>query len=126
MDTSGSCEAFVKHFIGFAEAIPKDLFEVHAYGFSATPYKIDLDHPRFYDHGCTFFHFFQDVYDEVAATGEAQETLYAFVFSDGYGTRHKVDEPELWSWFGFFNAQYGFKQDFVNEGSEVYKLEEFE
>jgi len=116
LDTSGSCDEYRHHFLGFARALPKEFFEVHLFGFHDDWYKIDINNPEFEDGG-TSFSFFQTVFDKVPGK------KIAFVFTDGRGTLCKLNEPHLWNWFLY---QDNSRTDLIPNGCKIHKLEDFE
>lgn len=93
LDTSTSCDHLRPHFFGFAKALPKEVFEVVAFGFTTRTYRLDLDMPRFHDGG-TSFQEFEDVFNRVEA-----KKKYAFIFTDGDAGAVEFESPEKWYWF---------------------------
>lgn len=93
LDTSTSCDHLRPHFFGFAKALPKEVFEVVAFGFTTRTYRLDLDMPRFHDGG-TSFQEFEAVFNRVEA-----KKKYAFIFTDGDAGAVEFESPEKWYWF---------------------------
>lgn len=117
LDTSGSCGEYKKHFLGFAKAIPADLFDVHAFGFNRVVYSVDLKNPKFKGGG-TNFQEFQKYMNTVPG-----KRKYAFVFTDGYGNNTKLDHPENWHWFLFSK---GSTRNYIPKGCQTHCLDNFE
>lgn len=114
LDTSGSCQSYRKHFLGFAKALPKDIFEVHCFGFNTKYYKIDMNKPKFISGG-TSFDFFQRVFDSIP--GEK----IAFVFTDGEGSWCNLTDPSKWSWFMYEDCE----TQYIPNGCKIYNLQDF-
>lgn len=116
LDTSGSCTHYRSHFLGFAKALPREYFNVHVFGFTTSPYKVDLKHPRFKGGG-TCFKFFQGVFDSIPGQ------KIAFVFTDGCGSECKLTHPHLWHWFMYADDWY---TRYIPNECKTYKLDDFE
>lgn len=93
LDTSVSCDHLVPSFMGFAKALPTEVFEVVTYGFSNRSYPIDLKAPKFIN-SSTSFQDFQSTFDKHKAAKK-----YAFVFTDGEARKPKLNNPSQWHWF---------------------------
>jgi len=93
LDTSISCDHLRPYFFGFAKALPKEVFEVVAFGFTASSYPIDLTRPRFRTGGTSF----SDFEEKFNSLGSKEK--YAFVFTDGYASPVTLSDPRRWHWF---------------------------
>ena len=93
LDTSWSCDHLRPYFFGFAKALDPEIFEVIAFGFNSTTYRLNLNNPE-YKGGSTSFNF-QEAFNKVVNPNK-----YGFVFTDGEAMRMSdITEPELWHWF---------------------------
>lgn len=116
LDTSASCDELRPYFFGFAQSLPKDIYEVEAVGFTTTPYRIDLDNPAF-KNGGTNYQFFQQVFDSYEG-----DKKYAFVFTDGDAIKPTLKNPEIWTWFlPECHFLYG-----IPDGCPIQMLKDFE
>lgn len=93
LDTSISCDHLRPHFFGFAKALPKEVFEVVAFGFTTKSYPLNLNQPRF-NSGGTSFHDF-----DIRFSSFGEREKYGFVFTDGRAAPVTLTEPHRWHWF---------------------------
>lgn len=114
LDTSYSCYSLRPKFFGFAKALPKDIFEVVAFGFTDTVYKIDLNNPYFRSGGTSFN--FEPSFSKIV-----NPRKYGFVFTDGEASKPRLSEPQRWHWF-----LSGSQVHNIPTGCIIHKLKDFE
>jgi len=99
VDVSGSCYGYLKRFLEFAASIPEETFETDFFIFDTCIASVDLQtkdanvHMTIGNGGTSFL----PLTKYVDSMEKAPDLV--FVLTDGYASRVKVSNPNIWNWF---------------------------
>lgn len=120
IDVSGSCCGLEQRFFNLANSIPRHRFNVDAYSFDTSIYKVDLKKNKLYGGGGTCF---QCISKNVYRNKELYPSLVV-VMTDGYGTTPNIPEDQRHKWYWLLTE--GGSKNCIPEGCKIFDLEKFE
>lgn len=97
LDASGSCKSHAERFVKLLKSIPEEVFEIDAYSFDTSLYKIDLKEGGVRGCGGTNFTILDRKVKEITKDKKRHPDAI-FILSDGEGNSFRPEKPKLWHW----------------------------